>query len=221
VIATLAVAAALAAPTIAFGRVGGNIKPFAAAVDASGHVTVDGAAARDVGAARVRALVRIAQREQFFSLPRSTRCTGTLPDVAARYVRLRSAGVVRTVRVQGGCNARLTTALPTIWYHVRDLDAGRAFYRDKLGFIEVHHEENERWAELSRGGVRIALAEGEPQDGAVAAVDVDDVKADAERLRREGVDIGVVFELHEEIRLLDVFDPDGNRIQLTQELSRS
>jgi hypothetical protein len=106
VIATLAVAAALAAPTIAFGRVGGNIKPFAAAVDASGHVTVDGAAARDVGAARVRALVRIAQREQFFSLPRSTRCTGTLPDVAARYVRLRSAGVVRTVRVQGGCNAR-------------------------------------------------------------------------------------------------------------------
>jgi catechol 2,3-dioxygenase-like lactoylglutathione lyase family enzyme len=115
----------------------------------------------------------------------------------------------------------VTTALPTIWYHVRDLDAGRAFYRDKLGFIEVHHEENERWAELSRGGVRIALAEGEPQDGAVAAVDVDDVKADAERLRREGVDIGVVFELHEEIRLLDVFDPDGNRIQLTQELSRS
>jgi hypothetical protein len=32
------------------------------------------------------------------------------------------------------------------------------------------------------------------------------------------VEVGVVLEIHDEIRLLDVFDPDGNRIQLTQEL---
>ena len=67
--------------------------------------------------------------------------------------------------------------------------------------------------------MQIALAEGEPQeDGGVATVDVDDVKAEAERLRGEDVDVGTVLELHGEVRLLDVFDPDGNRIQLVQEL---
>jgi hypothetical protein len=62
----------------------------------------------------------------------------------------------------------------------------------------------------------IGLAEGEPEDGGVATVDVDDVKAEADRLRGAGIEVGVVLELHGEIRLLDVFDPDGNRVQLTQ-----
>jgi catechol 2,3-dioxygenase-like lactoylglutathione lyase family enzyme len=66
--------------------------------------------------------------------------------------------------------------------------------------------------------MEVGLAEGEPQDGGVANVEVEDVKAEAERLRSEGVQIGVVFELHGAMRLLDVFDPDGNRIQLAQEL---
>ena len=52
----------------------------------------------------------------------------------------------------------------------------------------------------------------------VAHVDVVDVKTEAERLREQGVEVGVVFELHGQIRLVDVFDPDGNRIQLAQSL---
>jgi glyoxalase/bleomycin resistance protein/dioxygenase superfamily protein len=52
----------------------------------------------------------------------------------------------------------------------------------------------------------------------VAHVDVADVKAVAEELRQAGVEVGVVFELHGEMRLLDVFDPDGNRLQFAQEL---
>ena len=106
-----------------------------------------------------------------------------------------------------------------VWYHVRDLDAGRAFYRERLGFTETYFDASDRWARLERGGMEIALAEGEPaENGGVAHVDVDDVKAEAERLRAAGVDVGVVFELHGTMRLLDVFDPDGNRIQLAQEL---
>jgi catechol 2,3-dioxygenase-like lactoylglutathione lyase family enzyme len=68
--------------------------------------------------------------------------------------------------------------------------------------------------------MEIGLAEGEPEEnGAVAHVDVDDVKAEAERLRAEGVEIGVVVEIpHGVMRLLDVYDPDGNRVQLAQEL---
>ena len=106
-----------------------------------------------------------------------------------------------------------------VWYFVRDLDAGRAFYIGKLGFSETYVDEDDRWAKLERGGMEIALAEGEPnEDVGVATVDVDDVKVEAERLRAEDVEVGTVFELHGEVRLLDVFDPDGNRIQLVQEL---
>jgi catechol 2,3-dioxygenase-like lactoylglutathione lyase family enzyme len=107
-----------------------------------------------------------------------------------------------------------------VWYHVRDLDAGRRFYKDKLGFTETFVNPEEGWAKLERGGMEIGLAQGEPagEEGPVAHVDVPDVKAEAEELRREGVDVGVVFELHGAMRLLDVFDPDGNRIQLAQEL---
>jgi catechol 2,3-dioxygenase-like lactoylglutathione lyase family enzyme len=65
--------------------------------------------------------------------------------------------------------------------------------------------------------MRIALAEGEPTlSGGVAAIDVDDVKALAERLRDEGVEVGTVLELAGHVRLVDVFDPDGNRVQLTE-----
>src|SRR2546425_751363 len=55
-----------------------------------------------------------------------------------------------------------------VWYRVRDLDAGRAFYRDKLGFDETYVDWDGRWARLERSGMEIALAEGEPEEGGVA-----------------------------------------------------
>jgi catechol 2,3-dioxygenase-like lactoylglutathione lyase family enzyme len=107
----------------------------------------------------------------------------------------------------------------TVWYQVRDLAAGRAFYKEKLGFEETYVDADGSWAKLQRNGMEIGLAEGEPnEDGGVAHVDVDDVKATADELRIAGVEVGVVFELHGEMRLLDVFDPDGNRLQFAQEL---
>jgi catechol 2,3-dioxygenase-like lactoylglutathione lyase family enzyme len=106
-----------------------------------------------------------------------------------------------------------------VWYQVRDLAAARAFYTQKLGFAETFVDGDGRWAKLQRGDMQIALAQGEPRDGGVAAVDVDDVRAEAERLRRVEVDVGVVLELHNEVRLVDVFDPDGNRIQLVEQIT--
>ena len=107
-----------------------------------------------------------------------------------------------------------------VWYQVRDLEAGRAFYTGKLGFTETYVDSDGGWVKLERGGMEIGLAEGEPQeDSGVAHVDVQDVKAVAEKLRNEGVEVGVVFELHGKVRLLDVYDPDGNRLQFAQELS--
>ena len=109
---------------------------------------------------------------------------------------------------------------PTVWYYVRDLDAARRFYRETLGFEEDAVDFSERWSHLRHGEMELGLAEGDPQeDGAVAHVDVEDVKLEADRLREEGVDVGVVVEIPQGVmRLLDVYDPDGNRIQLAQEL---
>jgi catechol 2,3-dioxygenase-like lactoylglutathione lyase family enzyme len=107
-----------------------------------------------------------------------------------------------------------------VWYHVRDLEAGREFYTRKLGFTETYLDADGEWVQLERDGSEIGLAQGEPQgeEGAVVHVEVGDVKAVADELRDDGVDVGVVFELHGQMRLLDVFDPDGNRLQFAQEL---
>jgi catechol 2,3-dioxygenase-like lactoylglutathione lyase family enzyme len=107
---------------------------------------------------------------------------------------------------------------PTVWYHVRNLDEGRRFYRELLDFEEVAVDFEARWSTLRRGEMEIGLAEGEPSEDGVAHVDVPDLKREAERLREAGVEVGIVLELAGEMRLLDVYDPDGNRIQLAQEL---
>jgi catechol 2,3-dioxygenase-like lactoylglutathione lyase family enzyme len=104
-----------------------------------------------------------------------------------------------------------------VWYQVRNLDDARAFYTGKLGFTETYADDD--WAKLEHGDMQIALAEGVPDDeGPVASIDVEDIKAEAERLRGEQVKIGTVLELLNEVRVVDVFDPDGNRLQLVQPL---
>lgn len=108
-----------------------------------------------------------------------------------------------------------------VWYRVRDIDDARGFYTSKLGFTETYFDGDGRWAKLERGAMQIAIAEGEPEEGGVATVDVDDVKAEAERLRGLDVEVGTVVELHDELRLLDIFDPDGNRIQLVEDIAAS
>ena len=109
----------------------------------------------------------------------------------------------------------------SIWFRVTDLEAARAFYCGRLGFTEAFVDEDDRWARLVRGEVEVAISEGMFDDGdeeATLTLDVADVKAEAERLRGAGVRVGTVLEIPGTIRLLDVFDPDGNRLQLSQDL---
>jgi catechol 2,3-dioxygenase-like lactoylglutathione lyase family enzyme len=115
-----------------------------------------------------------------------------------------------------------------VWYRVSDVEAAREFYTGQLGFREVYFDEGDRWVRLDRGGFELAIAEGEfsgaeqagtGEGGAVATIDVDDVKAEAERLRAAGVNVGTVVEIPGTIRLLDVFDPDGNRLQLAEDIA--
>jgi catechol 2,3-dioxygenase-like lactoylglutathione lyase family enzyme len=107
----------------------------------------------------------------------------------------------------------------SIWYRVRDLQEARTFYRDRLGFEEAYVDEEDRWARLVRGNTELAIAEGEREEAeAVLTLDVTDIKREAERLRGAGVEVGTVLEIPGTIRLLDVFDPDGNRVQLSEEI---
>ena len=109
-----------------------------------------------------------------------------------------------------------------VWYRVSDLDAARDFYTRTFGFELVYVDEEDRWARLVCDGVEIALAEGEFSDGGeedvIATLEVQDLRAEADRLRESGVNVGVVLEIPGTIRLLDVFDPDGNRIQLSEDV---
>lgn len=107
----------------------------------------------------------------------------------------------------------------SVWLRVKDLESARSFYTQKLGFEEAYLDEEDRWARLVRGNVEVALAEGDPEeDEGILTLDVADVKAEADRLRAEGVNVGVVLEIPGTIRLLDVYDPDGNRLQLSQDI---
>jgi catechol 2,3-dioxygenase-like lactoylglutathione lyase family enzyme len=108
----------------------------------------------------------------------------------------------------------------SVWYRVRDLAAARAFYRTTLGFKETFADEEGRWARLRRDDMEIALWEAQGDEGGVASVSVTDLRAEVDRLRGEGVEVGVILELHGQVRLVDIFDPDGNRIQLTEEISQ-
>jgi catechol 2,3-dioxygenase-like lactoylglutathione lyase family enzyme len=106
----------------------------------------------------------------------------------------------------------------SVWYRVRDLAAARDFYRDVLGFRETFSDQDGRWLQLQRSDMVIALWEAQGDEGGVASVSVEDLRAEVDRLRGLGVDVGTIVELHGQVRIVDVFDPDGNRIQLTEEM---
>jgi hypothetical protein len=97
----------------AFGRLGGNIRPYTVSVASDGRVHVSGAATAGrakLTAAQLASLDRVAADARFTSLPAMTNCPGTLPDVATTFIRVGG----KTVRVHGNCVprfAKLFTAL--------------------------------------------------------------------------------------------------------------
>jgi hypothetical protein len=105
-LAVVALAPAAAASTgYAFGREGGNIRPFTVTVTPSGAVRVTGPVTvgrTKLTAAQLASVATATASARFSSLPLTTRCPGTLPDFASTFV---TAGG-RTVTVHGGCVPR-------------------------------------------------------------------------------------------------------------------
>lgn len=102
----LAPAAAASPRTgFAFGRAGGNIRPFTVTIAITGKVTATGAAPDHEAALTKQQLAelnRVAYTTQFQTLPTFIACPKALPDVAALFIRVGA----RTVRSHGACNGR-------------------------------------------------------------------------------------------------------------------
>jgi hypothetical protein len=89
----------------AFGRLGGNIRPYRVTIANSGVVHKFGAVTvrrMMLTAAQLVTLNGVATQTNFEMLPTTTNCPGTLPDVASTFVRVGP----RTVRVHGNCVPR-------------------------------------------------------------------------------------------------------------------
>jgi catechol 2,3-dioxygenase-like lactoylglutathione lyase family enzyme len=116
-------------------------------------------------------------------------------------------------------------------YIVDDVDAAIAFYCEKLGFQEVMHPAP-AFAMLSRGELRLVLSTpnptaggGQPMSDGVQqqpggwnrfAIEVDDLEAMVERLRKQGAHFrnDIVTGVGGNQILLE--DPSGNPIELFQ-----
>jgi catechol 2,3-dioxygenase-like lactoylglutathione lyase family enzyme len=116
-------------------------------------------------------------------------------------------------------------------YIVREVDAAIAFYCTHLGFREVMHPAPS-FAMLSRGDLRLVLSASNPAagggqpmpDGRVQepggwnrfGVEVDDLAATVDRLRRAGVRFrnNIVTGVGGKQILID--DPSGNPVELFQ-----
>lgn len=94
--------------TIVFGQEMGNIRPFSitisssGAVKATGPIRLTGSPAK-VSKAAIAGLVVLAQTENFKTLPNFTSCPGALPDLANRYVSIKTPGWNHRASVRGGC----------------------------------------------------------------------------------------------------------------------
>lgn len=108
----------------------------------------------------------------------------------------------------------LITGIETVYYRICNMDAAIAFYEGVLGLTLTNRAEND-WAEFRVGNTEIAL-EGElatrPHQGGATVVfqtaDIDALAAaiDGSRgVKRDVEDLG-------HSKLLEFYDPDGNRM---------
>jgi hypothetical protein len=103
-----------AQPVFSFGRIAGNIIPFTVSIQPDGSVTRSGPVELSnpnvhVSKARRLALLALARRKGFWSLPRRTLCRDALPDVASIFVTIHSGIRTKTVAVRGDCNSKFTS----------------------------------------------------------------------------------------------------------------
>jgi hypothetical protein len=94
--------------TIVFGQEMGNIRPFSITISSNGAVKSNGPVRLKGSSAKmsrdaVLGLVLLAQTEAFRTLPSFTSCPGALPDLANRYVSIKTPGWDHRASARGVC----------------------------------------------------------------------------------------------------------------------
>jgi hypothetical protein len=115
--ATASAAAPRPGTLYAFGRTGGNIRPFTVNIGVDGAVKVNGpiqAQRRRLTHRQLTALAAALQRARLSTLPPTTLCTGTLPDIAARAITAPVGRVTKTVLVRGDCKPGFNAAFAAL-----------------------------------------------------------------------------------------------------------
>jgi predicted enzyme related to lactoylglutathione lyase len=109
--------------------------------------------------------------------------------------------------------------LTNLLVYVHDMPRSVSFYRDTLGLpLQV---ESPGWSQFDLGngaflGLHPAMGQGTPAAGWVPGFSVDDIKAARQRLIDQGSSISLDFHDIPGGVVLEVRDPDGNPIQLSQ-----
>ncbi len=99
-----------------------------------------------------------------------------------------------------------------------DWPASVDWYRNALGLKVLVRVVDDGYALLEAGETRLALlareAPGEPSLRISFAFEVHDLNAAISRLERAGVEVSAARLSSEELREINLTDPDGNRIRL-------
>jgi len=92
-----------------FGIQGGNLRPWSVTISDDGSIAATGsikhAQKLDDPKNTLNGLLKLADAESFFALPKNLRCSGVLPDIAARWIMIKANGDTKQVSVHGACNA--------------------------------------------------------------------------------------------------------------------
>lgn len=107
-------------------------------------------------------------------------------------------------------------SLDTVWCPVADMKRAVAFYRDVLGLTPEY--ESEYWTSFKVGSdVHLGLHGGPRPEGSgfVVGFLTDDIKGLRMRLLENGYEPGEYHDIPRGV-VMDVYDPDDNRLQATQ-----
>ncbi|MBX6750430.1 MAG: VOC family protein [Micromonosporaceae bacterium] len=117
-------------------------------------------------------------------------------------------------------------ALGQVHISVTDVDRSVRFYRDTLGLADLFTVPGQSMAFFQAGDVRLYLGVPETEEfrsRCVLYFRVDDIQAEAARLRDAGATVGDPQVVHRdgptELWLAGLADPDGHHIVLMQERS--
>lgn len=113
-----------------------------------------------------------------------------------------------------------------VWIVVADLDAAVKFYTDVVGLRLSEISKEYRWAELvGPEGAILGIAEKNAHDSkavgsdAVITLSVDNLQKALEEYKLKGGRLlGTVLEVEGHVKMQTVLDPDGNRLQIVEQL---